>query len=147
MTMYSKDVYQGRYVPENPQKYRGDYRNIIYRSSYELKFMNWCDKNTEVLEWGSEEIAIPYRSPLDKKVHRYFPDFYLKVGNKRYLVEVKPHRFTKEPVIPKRKTKRFLNEVMQYGVNLAKWESAKEFCLDRGWEFMLITEKELGLPL
>jgi len=100
-----------------------------------------------VLAWGSEEIVIPYRSPLDKKIHRYFPDFFVKTESKKYLIEVKPYRFTKEPVIPKRKTKRFINEVMTYGVNLAKWETATEFCLDRGWEFMIITEKELGLPL
>lgn len=147
MSMYSKDVYQGRFVPTNPSKYKGDVTNIIYRSSYELKFMNWCDKNNDVKQWGSEEVCIPYRSPLDKKIHRYFPDFYIKVNNKKYLIEVKPYKFTKEPIIPKRKTKRFINEVMQYGVNLAKWETAKEFCLDRGWEFLVITEKELGLPL
>jgi len=147
MVMYSKNVYKGRFVCNNPEKYVGNSQEIIYRSSYELKFMNWCDTNTDVLAWGSEEIVIPYRSPLDKKIHRYFPDFFVKTESKKYLIEVKPYRFTKEPVIPKRKTKRFINEVMTYGVNLAKWETATEFCLDRGWEFMIITEKELGLPL
>ena len=146
---YTKELYQGRFIPTNPAKYKGNLTNIIYRSSYELKFMNWCDKNQDVLEWGSEEIVIPYRSPLDNKVHRYFVDFYVKVRSnnsfKMYLIEVKPYRFTQEPKVPKRKTKRFINEVMQWGVNLAKWEAAKSFCDARDWEFKLITEKELGL--
>jgi|TARA_R110000744_G_scaffold45248_1_gene100517 hypothetical protein len=107
--------------------------------------MNWCDKNDDVLAWGSEEIVIPYRSPLDNRVHRYYPDFVLKIRDTTYLIEVKPFRFTQEPKIPKRRTKRFITEVKQWGVNLAKWESAKEFCIDRGWEFKIITEKELGI--
>lgn len=142
---YSKELHQGRFIPRNPQKYRGNLSRIIYRSSYELKFMNWCDMNDDVSEWGSEEIAIPYRSPLDNKIHRYFPDFYMKVKDKRYLIEIKPERFTKEPKIPKRKTKRFISEVKQWGVNLAKWEAANEVCLDNGWEFKILTEKELGI--
>lgn len=142
---YSKEIHKGRFNPRNPMKYRGNTANIIYRSSYELKFMNWCDLNADVVEWGSEEIAIPYRSPLDNRIHRYFPDFYIKVKNKKYLIEVKPERFTKEPKIPQRKTKRFINEVKQWGVNLAKWEAANEVCLDNGWEFKIITEKELGI--
>ena len=147
---YTKNLYQGKFMPKNPSKYKGDLSNIIYRSGYELKFMNWCDLNSDVLEWGSEEVVIPYRSPLDNRVHRYFVDFLVKVKQtdntcKMILVEVKPYRFTQEPKIPKRRTKRFINEVKQWGVNLAKWESATEFCIDRGWEFKLITEKELRL--
>jgi hypothetical protein len=147
---YTKNLYQGKFMPKNPSKYKGDISNIIYRSGYELKFMNWCDLNSDVLEWGSEEVVIPYRSPLDNRVHRYFVDFLVKVKQtdntyKMILVEVKPYRFTQEPKIPKRRTKRFINEVKQWGVNLAKWESATEFCIDRGWEFKLITEKELRL--
>jgi len=146
---YTKQLYQGKFKPRNPAKYKGDISNIIYRSSYELKFMNWCDLNDSVQEWGSEEIVIPYRSPLDNRYHRYFVDFYVKVVNNNdaemYLVEVKPHRFTQEPKIPKRRTKRFIQEVKQWGVNLAKWEAAEEFCKDRNWKFKIITEKELNL--
>jgi len=147
---YTKQLYQGKFIPRNPIKYRGDANNIVYRSGYELKFMNWCDKNSSVLEWGSEEIIIPYRSPLDNKIHRYFVDFYLKINDennnqKMYLIEVKPLRFTKEPKIPTRKTARFISEVKQWGVNLAKWEAATEYCKNRKWEFKIITEKELGL--
>tara|TARA_B100000029_G_scaffold516642_1_gene632105 strand:+ start:3731 stop:4153 length:423 start_codon:yes stop_codon:yes gene_type:complete len=134
---------QGKYIPRLPKKYKGDYRNIVYRSSWEYKFMQWCDNTSSVVEWGSEEIAIPYISPVDGKRHKYYPDFYVKVGNKKYMVEVKPTRQTKEPKTQKKITKRYVTEVVTYSVNKAKWKAAKEFCKDYGWEFMLITEKEL----
>jgi hypothetical protein len=142
---YTKNLHQGRFNPKNPTKYRGDVTKIMYRSGYEVKFMNWCDRNADVTEWNSEEVVIPYRSPMDNKVHRYFIDFYIKVNGKQYLIEVKPDRYTRPPPIPKRKTKRFLNEVAQFAVNEAKWKSAREFCLDRNLEFKIITEKELGI--
>ena len=135
--------YQGKYRPSFPGKYKGDFANVIYRSSWEYKFMKWCDITTSVQEWGSEEIIIPYVSPFDGRRHRYFPDFYVKINNKKYLVEVKPYKQTKEPKNQKRHTKRYINEVVTYAVNQAKWKAATEFCMDNGWEFMLITEKEL----
>ncbi|MAQ04894.1 MAG: head completion protein [Euryarchaeota archaeon] len=135
--------YQGKYRPTFPRKYKGDYHNIIYRSSWEYKFMVWCDRSSSVTEWGSEEIVIPYISPADGRRHRYFPDFYVKIGRKKYMVEVKPLRQTKQPKKQKRQTKAYITEVVTYAINQAKWEAAKEYCKDRGWEFMLITEKEL----
>lgn len=105
--------------------------------------MKWCDVTPSVEEWGSEEIIIPYISPVDGKRHRYFPDFYVKIGNKKYLVEVKPFKQTKEPKTQTKHTKRYINEVVTYAVNQAKWKAAREFCADNNWEFMLITEKEL----
>ena len=134
---------QGKYIPRLPKKYKGDYRNIVYRSSWEYKFMQWCDNTSSVVEWGSEEIAIPYISPVDGKRQKYYPDFYLKVKYKKYMVEVKPTRQTKEPKTQKKITKRYVTEVVTYSVNKAKWKAAEEFCKDYGWEFMLITEKEL----
>lgn len=142
---YTKELHQGKFIPKNPNKYRGDISNIVYRSGYEVKFMNWCDLNSDVTQWSSEEVVIPYRSPMDNKLHRYFVDFYVKIQDKVYLIEVKPDRFTKEPAVPKRRTKRFLNEVAQYAVNQAKWKAAREVCADRNWEFKIITEKELGI--
>ena len=135
--------YQGKYRPTFPRKYKGDYHNIIYRSSWEYKFMVWCDRSSSVTEWGSEEIVIPYISPADGRRHRYFPDFYVKIGRKKYMVEVKPLRQTTQPKKQKRQTKAYITEVVTYAINQAKWEAAKEYCKDRGWEFMLITEKEL----
>ena len=134
---------QGKYFPRLPSKYKGNPRNIIYRSSWERKFMLWCDNTPSVQEWGSEEIAIPYISPADGKRHRYYPDFYVKVNGKKYMVEVKPARQTKEPKTQRRHTKRYISEVVTWSVNKAKWKAATEFCKDYGWEFMLITEKEL----
>ena len=135
--------YQGKCRPSFPRKYKGDYHNIIYRSSWEYKFMVWCDRSSSVTEWGSEEIIIPYISPADGRRHKYFPDFYVKIGRKKYMVEVKPLRQTKQPKKQKKQTKAYITEVVTYAINQAKWEAAREYCKDRGWEFMLITEKEL----
>jgi hypothetical protein len=140
--------YKGKYKPENPQKYKGDPTNIIYRSLWERKFMLYCDKNLNILEWGSEEIALPYRSPLDNRVHRYFPDFYIKVKEsngqiKKYLVEIKPKKQTIEPQIKQRKTKQYIYEVTEWAKNQAKWKAAREFCEDRQWQFKIVTEDDI----
>ena len=142
--------YKGKYYPSFPRKYKGDPTNIIYRSLWERKFMVYCDKNAKILEWGSEEIALPYISPHDSRVHRYFPDFYMKVKEtngkiKNYMIEVKPAKQTKPPKKPKRQTKGYIREAYEYARNQAKWKMAKEFCADRQWEFKVVTEKELGI--
>ena len=136
---------KGYFNPRNLSKYHGDPTNIIYRSSWELRFMDYLDRHPDVVQWSSEEFCIPYRSPVDGRVHRYFVDFYIKVNDQRYLIEIKPAKFTQEPKIPKRRTKQFLQEVMNWGVNQAKWKAATEFCLDRKWKFLILTEKELGI--
>ena len=142
--------YKGKYYPSYPSKYKGDPTKIIYRSLWERKFMVYCDKNNNILEWASEEIAIPYRSPIDNRVHRYFPDFYMKVKEmngriRKYIIEVKPAKQTKPPVKPKRQTKKYISEAYEYAKNQAKWKMAREFCADRQWEFKVVTEKELGI--
>ena len=142
--------YKGKYYPSFPRKYKGDPTNIIYRSLWERKFMVYCDKNNKILEWGSEEIALPYISPHDSRVHRYFPDFYIKVQEntgkiKRYLIEVKPKKQTKPPAKPKRQTKGYIREAFEYARNQAKWKAAREFCADRMWEFKVITEQEFDI--
>jgi hypothetical protein len=141
---------KSRFKPSYPQKYKGDSNNIICRSSWERRFCNWCDLNENILEWGSEEFWIPYKSPVDNRVHRYFPDFIIKVKEstgqiKTYVIEVKPKKQTIQPKEPKRKTKSWLYEMKTYAVNQAKWKAAKEFCDDRLIEFKIITENELGL--
>ena len=50
--------------------------------------MTWLDNNDSIIEWGSEELVIPYRSPVDNRVHRYFPDFYVKVKQKDDTIKV-----------------------------------------------------------
>jgi hypothetical protein len=142
---------QGKFKPRNPEKYKGDPTKIVYRSSYELKFMDYCDLNESVNEWRSEEFFIPYRSPIDGKVHRYFPDFFIKYkdskGNiRKTIIEIKPKKDLMEPEKnPKRKTKSWAYKVQTWAVNNAKWAAAKEYCEDRGYEFRIFTENELGI--
>ena len=142
-------AYSGRYVPKNIKKYKGNPDKIYYRSLWERNFMVYCDNRSAILEWGSEEVVIPYISPLDGRRHRYFPDFYIKVKQsdgsiKKIIIEVKPKKQCGPPPIPKRKTKRFINEVRTWGVNKAKWEAAIEWCNDRGMEFKILTEDHVG---
>ena len=140
--------YSGKYKPTNIEKYKGDHRNIIYRSLWERKFMVYCDTNEKILEWGSEELVIPYKSPLDNKWHRYFPDFYIKYvdnqGNvRRSIIEIKPKKFCEAPKIQSRKSKKYIYEVTEYAKNQAKWKAAKEYCEDRRYEFKILTEDHL----
>ena len=142
--------YKGKFQPSYPKKYKGDPTNIIYRSLWERKFMVYCDLNENILEWGSEEIVVPYRSPVDNRYHRYFPDFYIKFKEssgkiKKMIIEIKPQKQCVEPKVQKRKTKAYIYEVVEYAKNQAKWEAAKEWCLDRGYEFKILTENELGI--
>lgn len=142
--------YKGFFKPKNPSKYKGDPTNIIYRSLWELKLMAYLDTHPEILSWSSEEFFIPYRSPVDNRIHRYFPDF--KVQKKlpddkveTIVIEVKPKSQSVPPTIQKKPTKRYIREVMTYGINEAKWKAAKEYCADRKWKFMVMTEHELGI--
>lgn len=140
---------KGIYKPSNPQKYIGNANNIVYRSSWERKFMRYCDTNTSILKWASEEIAIKYYNPVKKRAARYFPDFYMEYVDKegkrkKCLIEVKPAKETRPPTY-KRRTKNVLIAEAMYSQNQAKWAAAKEFCLDNGWEFKILTEKELGV--
>lgn len=148
--MAERKYIQGYFRPIHPEKYIGNPQNIVYRSSWELRFMKWCDESTNVIQYGSEEFFIPYRSPVDNKTHRYFPDFLIKIQEqsgeiKTYLIEIKPQRQTVQPKVPKRKTKNWLYEMKTYSVNQAKWAAADEWCRSRGIEFKIVTEKELGI--
>ncbi len=139
-----------KYKPIHPEKYRGDVSEIWSRSSWEFRFMRWCDHNPNILEWSSEETVIPYICKTDHKRHRYFVDFLIKVRTKdgkikTFLVEVKPKKQTMPPAKPKKKTKRYLEEVMTYAKNVSKWQYAQQYCKDRGYEFKIITEDDLGL--
>ena len=143
-------AYKGKYYPKFPHKYKGDPTTITFRSLWERKYMNWCDKNANILEWSSEEIIIPYISPVDNKIHRYFPDFYTKIKEtdgkiRKYIIEVKPLKQTLPPKKPKRQTKGYIREAYEYAKNQAKWKMAKEFCADRQWEFKVVTERGVGI--
>lgn len=142
--------YKGKFRPSNPKKYKGDPTNIIYRSLWELKFMNYCDKNENIITWSSEELWIPYKSPIDNRIHKYFPDFYIKYVNTsgkvlESLIEIKPAKQVKGPTPQKSKSKKYISEVVEYAKNMAKWEAARDFCADRKWEFQILTEHDLGV--
>ena len=142
--------YKGKYKPSYPQKYNGNSSNIIYRSLWERKFCVYCDLNENVLEWQSEEKCVPYRSPIDNRIHRYFPDFLIKVKEpngsiKKYMIEIKPKKQTVPPPKPKRQTKGYISEVYEYAKNQSKWEAAREWCADRGYEFKVLTEDDLNI--
>ena len=137
--------YKGLYRPTNPKKYVGDSKQIVYRSLLERRFMRYCDLNQDILFWASEELPVKYYSPLDKKYHRYFPDFVVKtVNDDKYMIEIKPSRQVGKPKQPKRKSKSYMRESFEYIKNQAKWEAAKVYCEDNGMQFKIITEKDLG---
>lgn len=150
-------AYKGRFRPKNPDKYKGDPTNIIYRSMWEFKFFRYVDEHPDILWWQSEELVVPYTSPLDNKIHRYYPDVIVsKKGTegdiKTIMIEIKPYKQTLPPDIRKknatptgRPSRRYINEVKTWGVNDAKWKAARIFCQQRGWEFVIMTEKELGI--
>lgn len=142
--------YQGKYKLINPQKYKGNGENIVYRSSWECIAFKYLDMHPNVIEWASEEIVIPYISPIDGRQHRYFTDLYFKLNmgdgtTKRFIAEIKPFKYTQPPQTPKRKTKGYIEEVKNWAINNAKWDAAKEVCADNNIEFILLTENELGI--
>ena len=141
---------KSKYTPIYPSKYQRNTKHIICRSSWERKFCQWCDMNNSIISWASEEFSIPYLSLKDNRVHKYYPDYLIKVKEKddkikTYVVEVKPFKQTRPPKTPKRKTKSYITECVTYAVNQAKWKAAKEFCEDHRIEFKVVTEKELGI--
>ncbi len=143
-------AYKGKYIPTNPHKYIGNHRNVTYRSLWERRFMVYCDTTDKVVKWASEEVIIKYISPIDKKWHKYYPDFYVESVNqqgnvKQYLVEIKPKKQTKKPKQPSRKSKSFIWESREYVKNMSKWEAAKRFCDLKGWEFKILTEDHVTL--
>lgn len=142
-------TYKGIFKPTNPKKYIGDSSNIIYRSRWELVFMNYLDSHKDVKRWASEELVIPYISPVDNRIHRYFPDFWVEKINREgkkdiVVIEIKPHSQTQQPKKNKR-SQRYLYEMKTWAINNAKWEAAKKYCKDKNWQFMIMTEKELGI--
>ena len=141
---------QGIYTPRNPEKYVGNVNNIFYRSSWELKFMVYCDNTASILKWNSEECMIPYISPVDNLFHRYFVDFIIEYKTKdtiikRAAVEIKPKAQTEMPKPPKRMNEGYLNSVKTYAVNKAKWAAAEKWCADKGMQFLVLDEFALGI--
>jgi hypothetical protein len=110
--------------------------------------MKYLDEHPDVLEWSSEEVIIPYLSPIDGRYHRYFPDFLVKRRDingvvETILIEIKPMKQTVPPKRQKRLTKKYIMEVQTWGINSSKWEAAESYCRKRGWKFLKLTENEL----
>lgn len=139
---------RGRFKPENPGKYIGNSSQVLFRSSWEIRFMTFCDRNPSVLKWASEEVAIPYIKPTDNKRHLYYPDFLMIVKDKdnvirKYIIEIKP---LKETMITARSS---VYDKLAVAVNTAKWEAAQAFCDKNGFIFKVMTEADMfagGVP-
>lgn len=141
---------QGFFKPIHPEKYNGNTQNIIYRLSFELKLMRFLDNDSNIINWESESIIIPYKNPIDGSWHRYFPDFLVTKRNKSglietNLIEVKPEKQTQIPIQPKKRTRKYLSEVVTFAINQKKWEAANEYCKKKGYKFIIMTERELNI--
>ena len=140
----------GKYKIRNKDKYVANLQECEYRSSWELKYMKYLDSNSSVLEWGSENIHIPYYNPVECRTRRYKVDFYVKSLSKtgmikKYIIEIKPYAQCFPPKKPKRQTATYKEKINAYVVNQAKWKAASKYAEKRGWQFVIITEKELGI--
>ena len=144
-------AYKGRYKIKNPDKYLGNSNKVVFRSLWERNAFRWCENNPNIRAWSSEEIVVPYKCSVDKRLHRYFVDLLVELDNKDIiLVEIKPKKQTVAPKNPKRKTKKYVNEVMTYIKNTSKWEAANQYAEHKGWKFQVWTEdtlKNLGIKL
>jgi len=143
--------YQGKYKIKKPEKYAGNPSKVVYRSLWERHAFKWCENNPKVRMWNSEEVVVPYKSTVDKKLHRYFVDLLIQMDDKKtYLIEIKPKNQTVAPTKRSRKTKKYINDVLTYAKNQDKWEAASEFAEYKGWKFQVWTEetlKNLGIKL
>jgi hypothetical protein len=140
-----------RYKVHNKAKYVADLQEVVYRSSWELKYMKYLDRAPNVLEWASENVIIPYYNQIEKKTRRYFVDFYVKVQNpegliKKYIIEVKPASQCRPPKRRNRISSKYKNDLRRFIVNQNKWKSARKWAEQRGMEFIILTEKELDIP-
>ena len=144
---------QGYFVPANLEKYMGDVTKIIYRSSWEKKFMIMCDNSPLVTNWSSEPVAINYFSPIDNKMHKYFVDFFCSIKTndeeiKKYLIEIKPkNQAVFEAKNPKtfKTQERYMNHLKTIIINKAKWAAAMEYAYNLGYEFKVWTEENLNM--
>lgn len=143
-------AHKGRFFPRNPQKYLGNPHSIVFRSAWERTFMEYCDTTTHILQWASEELIVPYYFVGDSRWHRYYPDFVVNVQTTQnekqtWMVEIKPFAQSQPPKSRGRNVsqRRQIREAVEYAKNQAKWTAAKAFCHNKGWRFVVLTEKDL----
>lgn len=144
-----RKIWQGHFVPHNPLKYKGKHP-IKIRSSWEYKFMQFVDKNPSIIEWSSESIAVQYFDPTKPLIpHRYYVDFSILVKDKtgafkKYYIEIKPKKETIQPVPKQGKSnKKYVNEMIQYTRNVAKWKAAVAYAKQKNASFMILTEEDM----
>lgn len=138
-------AYSGKYVVKNKSKYKGNASNVVFRSLWERSVFKWCDETTDIIQWASEEVVIPYVYDVDKKYHRYFMDLRITFSNgKTILVEIKPEKETKPPAFNGKRTKGYISEGLTYVKNMNKWSAAQNYAADRGWGFEIWTENKLS---
>ena len=148
-SMKKHKTYKGKYTPKFPKKYKGNYKNIVYRSLWERKCMVYFDTNPNILSWSSDELVIPYFDSVTKKRRRYYPDFLITVMNsdgekKTHLIEVKPSKHLKPPTSTKGKRRStLLQEAQAYYMNMDKFAAAEIWCKKKDIKFSIWTEKEL----
>jgi len=144
-------AYKGKYKIKNPDKYLGNPSKVVFRSLWERNAFRWCETNPKVKLWNSEEVVVPYKYQVDKKLHRYYVDLLVQMDNKEtYLIEIKPKAQTQPPKKRSRKTKKYINEQLTYIKNQDKWEAADQYARHKGWKFQVWTEetlKNLGIKV
>lgn len=145
-------AYKGKFTPKHPEKYVGDVKNIVYRSLWERNTFRWIDQNSNIKEWNSEEVVVPYICGTDNRRHRYFMDLWFRTrSGETYIVEIKPKKETNPPKKPSgRQTRKYVQESLTYVKNQSKWAAAQEFALNNGWRFEVWTEdtlKQLGIKI
>ena len=144
----NRNFVQGIYKPKNPKKYIGSV--AVYRSMMELKAFRYLDNNPNVISWSSESVVVPYVSPVDGNMHRYFVDLVAKLQSKdgtikKLLIEVKPEKQTKPPTeSAKKKQKTLIYERYHWAINQAKWDAARKWCKTKGYTFIIMNEKHLN---
>ena len=139
----SKKYRQGVYALKHPEKYVGDPTTVYFRSNLERRYFKHFDENPDIIKWASEEIAIPYTHPIDKRIHRYFVDVTITTrAGRTFMIEIKPDSQTVPPK-GSPKSKRYARELIEYHINDAKWTAARKFCRDRNMEFQILTEKNI----
>ncbi len=141
-------AYKSRFNPKNKSKYMGDISSIVCRSLWERRMCKYLDENKNIIRWGSEELVVPYYSPVDKKMHRYYPDFLVEKKNpdntvETVMIEVKPKKQTELPERGKKQKRVYIKECLRYSINDAKWKAAREMCHKNGWRFVILTEEHL----
>lgn len=142
------EYHQGIYQLKHPEKYCGK-KNPRFLSSFEYQCFRFLDHHNGVIKWGAETVVVKYYNPVKQRTARYIVDVYVKYRDKygverEELIEIKPKAQVKKPKKQGRKKQEtFLQEQRTYATNIAKWQAAKEYARQRGWNFRILTEDDI----